>query len=703
MQTIGRGMLAAAAVVALLHATSAVAWEDYPGFFGPGHAGIVIGDFDGNGKVEAAVSGYTQASFDPAGSQLLAVLAADGSGKLGIQAVSMLPAWLTGSLVPAPRDGQADRLVAVMGEGTASQILILGGVPLRILRNIDTPLVRRVTAIADVDGDGHQDIVAMTGADRWSETYPVVLDYATGAVKWTGAAVVTDVGVAQLDGDVALELIMAGTPGRVVDGATHLVDWTYPAGFGSNILVGRFGTDARVGFATNARWSTPLQIFQAQPYSPVSEIDVGEVGAAAVARLSPGGPDQIAIGSGQWGDVTVYDPRTGLRLVQFNNPQHGVSALAVGDIDGDGQAELVYGAGLTSSGPDLLRAVDLDTLADDYAQNDESGPHSAVSRGDLQGGGSDQVAYLTVSSNSGYAGSNLHVLDAVSGKRLRTRANVLGAWSSEVPHIALAQIDGDAQKEIIVAGAYTYEGTVAALDGVSLEDQWRVGGYDSVFENALVRALTIIDANGDGTPDVVVATSDARLIVLDGRDGAVLWQSVTLTGTTPPSIAAFHTIAGNPQVAISSGAALYVFDLDSRLLAASTKTTAGVTGLWQWGEGGACRLAALDEGAVVTIHHCDTLANDGQRVMPQGTVFFRPLDAQASRFIAASGARLYEVVSDGTAIPLFGALGGQLGADNQGVLRVDPDGSHFDLVIGSDNMVTRKRIGIDMVFADQFE
>ena len=695
--------LAATTLAAMLYAGTALGWEDYPGFYGPGHAGIQIGDFDGNGRLEAAVSGYTAQGYSYGGSQLLAVLGADASGVLGVRRITMLPAQLTGPLVPAPREGAADRLAAVAGSGAASQMLVLGGVPLRILRTIEAPMLRKVTAIADVDADGRLEAIGLTATSDWGDAYPVVLDYETGAVKWIGDGVATDVGVAQLDGDAALELILAGTPGRIIDGASRAVEWTYPGGFGNRILVGRFGNGANAGFATTAQRSSYVQIFQGQPYSPVSEIAVGGVDAAAVVQLGPGGADQIAIGGGQWGEITVYDPRTGQSLVSFPNPEHSVSAVAAGDIDGDGRVEAVHGAGLNSSGTDVLRAVDLGTLAEDYLQNDEGGPHSAVARGDLQGGGSDQIAYLTFSSNSGFRGSNLYVLDAATGKRLRARADVLDSWSHEVPRIAIAQLDAEAPQEIIVASAYLYYGAVAVLDGTTLDDRWRVGGHGSVFDEATVRALGVIDANGDGVADVVAATSAARVVVLDGRDGTVVWQSVTLAGNTPPSIAVFHGSTGTPRVAVARGAALYVFDLSSRLLVASTKTADAISGLWQWGEGAACRLAALDEAGVVGLHRCDTLASEGERLMPEGTVFVRPLDAHGNRFMAASGAYLYEVAADGTTLPMSAALGDQLGAENQGVLRIEPDGQHFDLVIGSDYMVTRIRTGLDALFASGFE
>lgn len=693
------GAWGAAILAAVLQAGAAWGWEDYPGLQGPGHAGVAIGDFDGDGTPEAAVSAKPWLDFyGNAGSQLLAVLKADGAGTLGIRTISMLPTPLIGSLVPAPRQGGADRLAAVAGDGSNNnQILILGGVPLRILRTIEIPLVQRVAAIADVDSDGRFEIVALTGYSSW-DTYPVVLDYETGAVKWTGPDLATDVGVAQLDGDAALELILSGTPGRIVDGATHAVEWTYPSGFGDRIVVGHFDVDAAVaGFATLSPWSIRIQVFRAQPYSPVSEFNLDDYASAAdVVRLTPEGPDEIAVGT--WRSTAVYDPRSGERLIEIpNSYSYPPTGLAAGDLRGAGHTELVSG-----SQYGLLRAVNLATLADDFAQVGETGPYAALASGILDGSGSERIAYLTTGSSDDSLSPTLRVLDAASGQRLRERAHAVHAWYGP-PHIALAPIGGE-RNAIVVAGSYAGGGELAVLDGMSLMDRWRVGGHDSVLTSAMVRAMATIDANGDGTPDVVVATDAARVVVLDGRDGTLLWQSVTLDGGTPPSLAAFRTPAGAPRVAVARGAALYVFDPASHLLVSTTKTAAGVIGLWQWGDGDACRLGALDERAVVTIHRCDNLGVEAQRLMPEGTVFFRPADAEGSRFVAASGAYLYEVDATGGSNVMAGPLGNQLGADNQGIVRADPDGEHFDVIIGSDYLVTRKRVGIvDPVFANGFD
>lgn len=678
-------------------------WEQYPAFQGPGHAGIEIGDFDGNGTVEAAVTAYSQPGYTISGTQLLAVLGRNGGEPLSIRSISMLPWSLQGSLITAPSQGSAARLAALgYQNGANNQILILGGVPMHVLRTIEAPMIERVVAIADIDADGQLEVVGLTSAYTWSTAYPVVLDYATGVVEWTGTDPVSDVGVAQLDADPALELIMAGTPGRVLDGASHAVEWNYPAGFENRILVGSFNQNASVpGFAV-AGYSR-VQIFRAQPYSPVSEFFPGEVAVARRVRMTPSGVDEIAIGNGQWGDVAIYDPRSGQRIFGSTNPEHGVSALAVGDVDGDGRAEIVFGAGLTSSGADLLRVVDLGNGTVDFNQIDEVGPYSAVASGDLVGGGSDQVAYLTTGAVSGYQGPNLHVLDRATGTLLRSRSDLF-SWSyGGALHIASTQTDTDPQAEIVATGVSSGSGVVAALDGVSLADQWRVGGFNSIFDNAVISGMGLLDVNGDGFRDVVVATSAVRIVVLNGRNGALLWQSVTLNGSSNPALAVFRADTGAPRAALTVGSALYIFDLSTHLLVSSRDVGVTLTGLSLWGEGSSCRLGALDSASIVSVFTCSNLSPDGQRLMPPGTEFFRPIDAQASRFAAAAGSELFEVFADGTSVAIARLLGAQLGSGNMGEVAVAADGQHLDAVLGSDFMVMRLHAGFDAIFANGYD
>ena len=82
----------------------------------------------------------------------------------------------------------------------------------------------------DEPHDGHDELVVGGGffAGVWA------FDLASGAQRWFEPnAQAQDLLLLQLDGDPALEIVCAGTPGVILDGATHATDWTYKDGFGN--------------------------------------------------------------------------------------------------------------------------------------------------------------------------------------------------------------------------------------------------------------------------------------------------------------------------------------------------------------------------------------------------------------------------------------------------------------------------------------
>lgn len=676
-------------------------WADYPGLHGPGHAGIQIGDFDGNGAVEAAVSAYAFPGFSISGSQLLAVLAAGDEG-LRVRHVTVIPGEkLVGPLTPAPEESGADRLVAVLAGSdplnpSPNRIVILGEVPLRILRSIPAPGIIAARDVADIDGDGQLEMLALASGSTWSDRFPAVLDYVTGSIKWVGSVGVPDARAAQLDDDAPMEIILAGTPGSVIDGSSHGVEWTWPAGFGEKVLVGRFADAATPTFATYAAWSGAVQIFRAQPYSSIGDIPTGQIDAAAVIRMNDA--DQIGIGDGQLGSVHVHDPRTGATLFTVENPEHGVSALAGGDLDGDSSVEIVYGAGLSSTGWDILRVVDTATSTNKYYQADEVGPHVAITRGDFSGTGRDELAYLTTATRSNVWGPTLRVLDAATGRRLRSRMAAIPSSDGRTPLMASLQIDDDPQLELVVVSSNLYTPTIFVVDGLTLDIQWSV----PVADGGHLTSMDTLDIDGDGVQDIVVATSAGFMRAVNGIDGSTLWQSDTFSGTSTPLLTAFAPDSGAPHVILARDNVVRVFNLSSGLVETLAEPAAATVAMTRWGDGQACRVGVLGADNAMRVLGCLDLVEHDQFEFPAGSVFFRPFSHLGFRFVAASRGRVYGVDGIG-AMFMSGMLGDNLGAGNQGIVTSQGGGGSFELFIGSQHMVARVGFGLDRIFANGFD
>lgn len=672
-------------------------WEDAPGMFGPGHAGIVLGDFDGDGSQEAAVSGYSESGFGVFGSERLAVLSSN-DGALSVRHVSvLLGELLVGELQRAPTEEGADRLVGVAVEKARvsdGRIIVLGDVPLRVLRSFPAPGIDEVTDVGDLDGDGNVEILALTRND-WGDRFPIVLDYVTGAVEWVGASGVRDAKAVQLDGDAPLELVLASTPGYVLDGASHGVEWTWAGGFDEGVLVGSFAAPATPAFATYSETGGFVQVFTALPYMRVRNLAVGDIDAAAVIRLN--GADQIGIGRTRYEPVSVLDPRTGSTIFTTENPAGGISALAGGNLDHDANVEIIFGAGLDTTAGDLLRVVDTTTAASDFSQYDEVGPHVAIARGPVSGTGVDEIAYLTRSSMSGNRGPNLHVLDATTGRRLRSRLGVVDSWGP-APLIAAVQADGDPQLELVVASSQIYTPRIMALDGSTLGTQWSIDL--PMFD--FVSSMDLLDVDGDGILDVVASTTNGVIHAIDSSDGSAIWQSVTISGADSSIVSAFRSVSGDPHVLFARDDGAYVFNLVSGFLEAVVKVPATTKALSRWGNGDGCRIGLIGMDEILRTLGCSDLVQHAQRNLPPDSVFVRSTDVDGSVMVVASKGILYR--SDETGYThASGFLDDELGEGNQGIVVTDTSSGALELFIGSRHTIARIAIAPNGIFASGFE
>jgi subtilisin family serine protease len=257
--------------------------------------------------------------------------------------------------------------------------------------------------------------------------------------------------------------------------------------------------------------------------------------AVATADMNGDGVDDIITAPGRGGGphIRMFDGATGAQLntpisnfFAFESNFTGGVHIAVGDVDGDGHADLVAAtgsvAGTVREGLGTrVRVFNGATGA--LIRQFSFGPGSAFSEGmhvavgDVNADGHGDVIIGSANGNS----SRVHVYDAVNGSLLRD-FEPYGAFAGGV-YVAAGDLDGDGHDEIITGAGAGGGPHVIAFDGATNAVVHSFFAYAPAM-SAGVR-VGAADANGDGLADLVVAPGvggGPHVRVFESATGAVL-------------------------------------------------------------------------------------------------------------------------------------------------------------------------------------
>ena len=438
--------------------------------------------------------------------------------------------------------------------------------------------------VADLDNDGSAELVCLATDNYYSSSGAaklVVLDAATlsleNVINQTGLGTSMDVG--NVDADAALEIITAN--GYVYDGATRMNEWAFGPQFGIMVetgdvdgngvdeIVATFSNEVRVYSAVtrNLRWTIAASVYCCGP------------GEMRVAELGGDARREIIVGDSQWGNVSAYRYNTVSLMFEqvstMNSQDHGVSALGVGNVDGDANVELIWGTGVSHSGQDILIVAEQNTPTSLVL--DWSSATVGEFDGPFQGGalartavGTQRLMFLSATTNSAYGGPKLFALDAATGAT--TSSGAIGSGWSSTTGIDVADADGDGIDEIFLSSADGYTPFFTTYDFASDTREWTSpSGYTAAA------GLAHADVTGDGNAEFIVMGQDGRVTIFNVSASNIVWQSSQLSGNSGVDVDVADLDGdGHREVIALSYETLYVFGRTSTAVPYTQRATVQV-------------------------------------------------------------------------------------------------------------------------------
>jgi hypothetical protein len=424
-------------------------------------------------------------------------------------------------------------------------------------------------SLTDLDGDGLAELIVTTSNDLF------VFNNA-GALLWqVQGAGGYDVVAGRMDNGASLKI--AATNGKVVDAGTHAIVWNYAGGFGAPLKLAPFPGESYQQLISASSWEF-IYSYDVGRQLPRWSIDVANdyIGAMAVADVDGGLPEVIA-GEGQSGVVHVYDLNTQAEKWEAQAGYSGVNSIAAADVNGDATPELLWAAGYGDTGPDYLYVTRTTGGHDvEWQSIDLQGPFLGPAIGDLDGDGQPELVVCSSFSNSGYDSGRILVFDLAT-LTLRAISDPVvddSAWTG-VHDLKLRDVQGNGRMEIVIAADNFYDGAIEIYQFDSNNTFTRIWANATRPSNSPFNFTDVADLDNNGSRKVI-GGANGYVFIYDYPSGVQSWQSVHLPGDATGLLVQDLNGDGNKEIAalVSTGD-LYTWDGPTRQLRNLRQGTGG--------------------------------------------------------------------------------------------------------------------------------
>jgi hypothetical protein len=521
---------------------------------GSGPNSVAVGDFNGDGKLDLAVTTSSSISVllgNGDGTFQAAVHYAAGSGPVFV-AVGDLNG-----------DGKSDLAVANSSSNNVSVLLGDGDGTFQAAVNYAAGSAPRSVAVGDFNGDGKPDLAV---ANSSSNNVSVLLSNGDGTFQAAGnyaaGSAPRSVAVGDFNGDGKPDLAVANDGSNDVsvllgngDGTFQAaVNYNYAAGPGpSSVAVGDFNGDGKPDLAvTNSGYNSSIGVLLGNGDGTFQAAVSYAAGSAprsmAVGDFNGDGKPDLAVANGSGISVLLGNGDGTFEAAVNYATGSDPHSVAVGDFNGDGKPDLAV-ANQSSSNVSVLLGNGDGTFQ--AAVNYAVGGASSVAVGDFNGDGKPDLA-VTSPQASFFGVGNVSVLLGNGDGTFQAAGNY--AVGSLPVSVVVGDFNGDGKPDLAVANFLSIFSS-----GISV----LLGNGDGTFQAAVnygagpnPNALAVGDFNGDGKPDLAVANPDESFnvgnasVLLGNGDGTFRAAAVVAGGNTSSVAVGDFNGDGKPDLAV---------------------------------------------------------------------------------------------------------------------------------------------------------
>ncbi len=471
-----------------------------------GSAGIVIGDFNGNGAQEIVFSGDNQS---------WQVIERNGNDYSTLKVGPTYVKQFLKLFIQTPPVGPPLLCVAFYGGDIYFYDLVsyayMGHAYLEPVNGYDISEI----VVVDLEGDGRLEYVTSRGIDLL--VYSAAAPYAL--VKTYPLLGGYKIAVGNFDTDPSVEIATSITDiyGAVIDGQTGLVQWNFNGNFGENMMAADIDGDG-IEEVVGLRSFYVVTAFDVDLESVKWTRSISDPSDMIVADSDGDNIAEVIVHERVNDEFSCFDGTTGQTLWTLPTPRYRISKIAMADVDQDKVPELLWGT-KEPFPPNQLFIADPTKAVIEWASLPFIEYIESVSYGDLNN--DKRPEFLACIDGM------ILIFDGAS--RSLIHKGLLGVNTNlGSSRIAVGDVDNDGDSEFLVAANDNVMGVIQIYDGATFSKEWEI----NLPASKRVGGMVLTNLDDDPQLEILIGESTNRSgsASLRAYDGALR----TLEWETPP-------------------------------------------------------------------------------------------------------------------------------------------------------------------------